>query len=142
MQIINGQLSRPVLHLCLDMGSASWPAFNYLILGLGARGTLTWDRFHRMICDRDAGFKEAGLILSRLEMMGVLGLRRTSWGKETNHQVVLGASRDMFDMIDHTSELFEWFYADLAKDFGMMTADFGTDGHYIAVFQEANGASH
>ena len=71
---------RPTLHLCQDMGTASWHGSVWLVNGLKLRGTLSCDRFHRHQCDLLDAISESGLTLIRLEMLPWLALQRGVYG--------------------------------------------------------------
>jgi len=75
-RVVEGAHWRPTLHLTQDMGSASWQGGVWLVNGLGIRGTISWDRFHRHQCDQMDACAESGLMLVRLEMAAWLALRR------------------------------------------------------------------
>ena len=77
---MNKKHQRPTLHLCQDMGAASWHGSVWLVNGLKIRGTLSCDRFHRHQCDLLDAISESGLTLIRLEMVSWLAFRRGVYG--------------------------------------------------------------
>ena len=115
-KLVGQMLVRPVLHVCQDMGKVSWHSSVYYVFALQARATVRWDRMHRHVCDRDDALSSCGLLVTKLEQMHVLGVRRKPWGKEGNHRLLLEATHQMFRECDEHSTLFQWFYADATDD--------------------------
>ena len=107
----------------------------WLVNGLKVRGSICWDIFHRLQCDLQDACSSAGLTIIRLEMATVLGLRRGPWGKEGNHDVLLGAAKEMFGTLSPQSVLLEVFYEELCVDLQELGPDVGTEEHYAKVWK-------
>jgi len=131
----NGAHYRPTLHLCQDMGSGSWHGSVFAIQSLGIRGSLSWDRFHRHQCDLAEATARSGLSIIRLEMTAVLGLRRAPWGKEGNHDVLVNAAKEMFDVLDSSNELLQVFFSDICADLDDHPVDEGSEEHYKRLWE-------
>ena len=67
----------------------------WFIQKVGARATLLWDRFHRIMNDVSEGEAEAGLVLTRLEWVCLIKLRIGPFDKQKNHQILRSAAKDL-----------------------------------------------
>ena len=103
--------------------------------GLRLRGTISWDIFHRLSCDAQDACNESGLTIIKLEMASVLGLRRGPWGKEGNHEALVGAAREMFQRLGaEQNPLLEFFYEQICEDLSDKPLDQGSPQHYEKIW--------
>ena len=133
--VSGGVHQRPTLHLAQDMGAASWHGPVWLCNALGLRMTLSWDRFHRHQCDLGDAASEAGLVIIKLEMAAWLALRRGPWKKEGDHEVLLSAAKELFQVQTSTSMLLDMFYEDICDDLNEHPMDKGSPEHYKKIWQ-------
>ena len=124
-------------HVVHDMGSVGFPAFLWLFLRAGIRGTISFDRFHRMHNDRLEGLKDSGLMLLRVQWVPALNVRVGPWGTASHHESIKAAAIHMFDALDATNELYQHLYEPICWDLGRLTdTDFGTPAHMERIWAE------
>ena len=128
-RLVGGQHRRPTLHLTMDMGAATWYGGVWLMVGLGLRGTISWDRCHRLVNDVTDAISEAGLTIIRLEMINYLNLRRGPFAKEGNHEVLKAGAKEMFRLLSSDSMLFAIFYEDICDGIGLRHPNQGCPEH-------------
>ena len=124
----DGQHYRPTCHFANDMCGGSWYAEMFAVHNC-LRGTVQWDYFHRLMCDRDDATQEAGLMAVRLEVAAANALRRKPWGKEGNHRILIAAADDLFESLDSNSELFALHYNSICDALGEHGPDLGSPEH-------------
>lgn len=134
-RVEDGAHIRPTLHLSQDQGAASWHGSVWMMNALGVRGTLSWDRCHRHQNDIAEAATSSGLVLLKLEMSSVLGLRRGPFGKERNHEVLITAAKEMFVLLNSQSLLFSLFYENVCADLDEHAADKGSVQDYERVWR-------
>ena len=128
-----GHHYRPTAHFHNDMCAGSW-YMGMCFTHTTGRGTSCWDRFHRIMCDKDEGTQKAGLMVVRLEFAAANSVRRKPWGKEGNHRILLNASGDFFILFTWESEIYVLFYDDICDDLGEPQFGRGTPEHLQKIF--------
>lgn len=136
MTIRDGRHYRPSAHFHQDMCGASWYSFMCLTHS-GLRGSVGWDRFHRLLCDTGEATRLAGSMIVRLEFAAANSMRRKPWGKEGNHRILLAAAEDLFKAHSWDSELFFLFYEEICDNIGEGLLFRGTSDHLKHVWQIA-----
>lgn len=123
------------LHVACDQGSIGNPAMLWFFHHLGGRGTMIWDRFHRVTNDWLCGVADAGLAMARFEWAVPLSLRSGPWQKAGNHRVLQQAAREMFDRCDANNPVFAWLYDGICADLHKSDdPNFGEVGHMREVW--------
>ena len=87
-QIVGNVRLNPTWHKVADMGTVGRPACTWWLWKAGERGSLLWDRCHRIMCDCDEGEMEAGATLTKLSWNAVLRLRVQPFGKGSSDPLV------------------------------------------------------
>ena len=77
----DGKRLNATWHKVADMGPVGRPALTWWLWAAGERGSLMWDRPHRLINDVAEGEMEAGATLTKLSWNAVLRLRVQPFGK-------------------------------------------------------------
>lgn len=134
--VISGGIRQtPVLHMVLDQGSIGWLGMMWCVHKAPIRSTITFDGFHRLVNDYLAGISSFGLCTTRYEWCTVLSLRSGPFQKSAHHWTLTQAAAEFFDRCDEKCVVFDYLYADIARDKGM-TGDqgFGTDAHIRKVW--------
>jgi hypothetical protein len=138
IQMKQGVRQSPTVHLATDMGPVGFPAQQFLFSHIGIRGSTTWDILHRLHNDVVNATSSCGMMGVRLEFHAVTKLRKGPWspgGK--NHFTLLESAREMFSMIDETSELFAVVYEEICYSRGSSGPEVGTHAHMKEIWMEA-----
>ena len=134
MAIEQGEHRRPTCHFHNDMCSASW-YMGVALVHTTARGIANNDRFHRIMCDKDAALNASGCTVTRLEFATANSMRRKPFGKEGNHQILLNAAADLFSTFSWDSEIFALHYTEICDCLGEGHTERGTPHHMQKIWQ-------
>lgn len=113
-----------------DMGPIGFPAQQWLLSGVGLKGSTSWDVFHRLIADLSLATTGAGLTLIRLEAVVINKLRKGPFKPGGQNAAVMhGAASEMFDLLDENCLSFELLYHDISRFTYTADPDVGTEDH-------------
>ena len=125
---------RPTVHFHQDMCQGSFLA-SMCLTTTTHRGTTNSDRFHRRMNDKFEAVAASGLPVIKLEVASCSSLRRKPFNRDGNHRILLQMADDMYERLNHLSELWAIFYPRVCEDLGEYDSpDFGTDEHMGEVF--------
>jgi len=128
-------LHRPSLHVAIDQGSIGWPGWLYTFTGLGVRGTLWMDPWHRITNNLDQAVKASNLYLVQLETSIVWDVGSGPWDKAAFHGNMSGAAKKFLQVAKPSDELLSLLFHGLCVDELDFPSDFGSEAHQARVLE-------
>eukprot|EP00971_Amphidinium_carterae_P077754 1537392-Amphidinium_carterae.1 len=114
---VNGEETLPALHMTLDQGSIGWPLGLYIVYGLHARATVSFDIWHRVHNDWGLALKYMGLSTVKAAGQVALKMRAAPWASCHFHGLLRDYSTQHFRVHTERTPLFDLLYDDMSRSF-------------------------